>query len=558
MNKTININLGGTFFHIDENAYNHLRSYLEAVRATLSPEDSIAEIMDDIEARIAELFNESITNKDQVITLGRVKEVIEIMGQPEAFDPDNDAAKNSTKNAHAEPKTPKQLFRDDENKYLGGVASGLGHYLGIDCLWIRLIWLMLFFLSSGTFFMIYILFWILVPAAKTTSDKLKMKGEPINISNIEKRVKEGYDKFSDNVKSVDYDKYGNQVKRGTNRIVELIGNLLKGALIVFAKILGVLMLIFSVTTLLGLAFGLFSAGSLEFWGQADLIQYYQAVSVAQIPFWALLTIVFLAVGIPFIVLFVVGLKLLIPNLKSMGWTPKILIFALWIASILALIFFGAKHASFSSVTGQFQREIPLPVTKNDSITLTMNQSLLSGRYAERDDDFVIKMDADNNPIIVTNNVRLIVRSTQKEQGFIKVDSYADGASLDLAQEKAMHINYQIQITDGILELDPFLTTALEHKYRDQYVEVIVYLPAGSVLWADPNTHSYHQNTRAYNDLLDSGYEGHYLRVMDRELKCLDCASDENDDKSSKNEDAQDIKNINIEIQGNIKTQVNRA
>ena len=558
MNKTININLGGTFFHIDENAYNHLRSYLEAVRATLSPEDSIAEIMDDIEARIAELFNESITNKDQVITLGRVKEVIEIMGQPEAFDPDNDAAKNSTQNAHAEPKTPKQLFRDDENKYLGGVASGLGHYLGIDCLWIRLIWLMLFFLSSGTFFMIYILFWILVPAAKTTSDKLKMKGEPINISNIEKRVKEGYDKFSDNVKSVDYDKYGNQVKRGTNRIVELIGNLLKGALTVFAKILGVLMLIFSVTTLLGLAFGLFSAGSLEFWGQADLIQYYQAVSVAQIPFWALLTIVFLAVGIPFIVLFVVGLKLLIPNLKSMGWTPKILIFALWIASILALIFFGAKHASFSSVTGQFQREIPLPVTKNDSITLTMNQSLLSGRYAERDDDFVIKMDTDNNPIIVTNNVRLIVRSTQKEQGFIKVDSYADGASLDLAQEKAMHINYQIQFTDGILELDPFLTTALEHKYRDQYVEVIVYLPAGSVLWADPNTHSYHQNTRAYNDLLDSGYEGHYLRVMDRELKCLDCASDENDDKSSKNEDAQDIKNINIEIQGNIKTQVNRA
>lgn len=555
MNKTININLGGTFFHIDENAYNHLKSYLEAVRATLSPEDSVAEIMDDIEARIAELFNESLSNKDQVITLDRVKEVIEIMGQPEAFDPDIDEPKQSGQSTHTEHKTPKQLFRDEENKYLGGVASGLGHYLGVDCLWIRLIWLLLFFFSSGTFFMIYILFWILVPAAKSTSDKLKMKGEPINISNIEKRVKEGYDKFSDNVKSVDYDKYGNQVKRGSNRVVELIGNLLKGALTVLAKLLGVLMLLFSITTLLGLAFGLFSAGSLEFWGQADLIQYYQAVSVAQIPFWALLTIVFLAVGIPFIVLFIVGLKLLIPNLKSMGWTPKILIFALWIASILALIFFGAKHASFSSVTGQFQREIPLPISKNDSITLTMNQRLLSGRSSERDDDFKIKMDAENNPIIVTNNVRLIVRSTQKEEGFIKIDSYADGASLDEAQDKAMQINYQIQYTDGVLELDPFLTTDLEHKYRDQHVEVIVYLPTGSVLWADHNTHSYHQNTRAYNDLLDSGYEGHYLKVMDRELKCLDCPSSESE---SNDDDAQDIKNINIEIQGNIKTRVNRA
>jgi len=552
MNKTININLAGSFFHVDENAYAHLQKYLDAVRATLSPEDSIEEIMNDIEARIAELFSESMTSNDQVITLSRVKEIIDIMGQPQDFDPEGAAESNAAE----QYKSIKQLFRDEENKYLGGVASGLGHYLGIDCLWIRLIWLLLFFFSSGTFFMIYILFWILVPAAKSTSDKLKMKGEPINISNIEKRVKEGYDKFSDNMKSVDYDKYGNQVKRGSNRVVELIGNLLKGTLTVLAKLLGVLMLIFSITTLLGLAFGLFSAGSLEFWGQADLIQYYQAVSVAQIPFWALLTIVFLAVGIPFIVLFIVGLKLLIPNLKSMGWTPKILIFALWIASILALIFFGAKHATFSSVTGQFQREIPLPISKNDSLTLTMNQSLLSGRSSERDDDFKIKMDADKNPIIVTNNVRLIVRSTQKEEGFIKVDSYADGATLDEAQDKAMQINYQIQYTDGVLELDPFLTTDLAHKYRDQHVEVIVYLPKGSVLWADYNTHSYHQNTRAYNDLLDSGYEEHYMQVLDRELKCLDCYSEENESNGADEEN--DIQNINIQIEGNIKTQVERA
>ena len=553
MNKTININLAGSFFHVDENAYAHLQKYLDAVRATLSPEDSIEEIMNDIEARIAELFSESMTSNDQVITLSRVKEIIDIMGQPQDFDPEGAAESNAAE----QYKSIKQLFRDEENKYLGGVASGLGHYLGIDCLWIRLIWLLLFFFSSGTFFMIYILFWILVPAAKSTSDKLKMKGEPINISNIEKRVKEGYDKFSDNMKSVDYDKYGNQVKRGSNRVVEVIGNLLKGTLTVLAKLLGVLMLIFSITTLLGLAFGLFSAGSLEFWGQADLIQYYQAVSVAQIPFWALLTIVFLAVGIPFIVLFIVGLTLLIPNLKSMGWTPKILILALWIASILALIFFGAEHASFSSVTGQFQKEIPLPVSKNDSLTLIMNQSLLSGRYSERDDDFKIKMDADNNPSIVTNNVRLIVRSTQKEEGFIKVDSYADGATLDEAQDKAMQINYHIQYTDGVLELDPFLTTDLAHKYRDQHVEVIVYLPTGSVLWADHNTHSYHQNTRAYNDLLDSGYEGHYMQVLDRELICLDCSSEENESNGADDQE-NDIQNINIQIEGNIKTQVERA
>jgi len=113
----------------------------------------------------------------------------------------------------------------------------------------------------------------------------------------------------------------------------------------------------------------------------------------------------------------------------------------------------------------------------------------------------------------------------------------------------MQINYQIQYTDGVLELDPFLTTDLAHKYRDQHVEVIAYLPKGSVLWADYNTHSYHQNTRAYNDLLDSGYEEHYMQVLDRELKCLDCYSEENESNGADEEN--DIQNINIQIEGNI-------
>ena len=155
--------------------------------------------MSDIEARIAELFSESMTSNDQVITLSRVKEIIDIMGQPQDFDPEGAAEPNATE----QYKSIKQLFRDEDNKYVGGVASGLGHYLGIDGVWIRLIWLLLILFSSGSFFIIYLLFWILVPSAKTTSDKLKMKGEPINISNIEKRVKRIYDEFTDNVKSVD-------------------------------------------------------------------------------------------------------------------------------------------------------------------------------------------------------------------------------------------------------------------------------------------------------------------------------------------------------------------
>ena len=553
MNKTININLAGSFFHVDENAYAHLQKYLDAVRATLSPEDSIEEIMSDIEARIAELFSESMTSNDQVITLSRVKEIIDIMGQPQDFDPEGSAEPNAAE----QYKSNKQLFRDEDNKYVGGVASGLGHYLGIDGVWIRLIWLLLILFSSGSFFMIYILFWILVPAAKSTSDKLKMKGEPINISNIEKRVKEGYDEFTDNVKSVDYNKYGQKVKAGSHKIVDVISKLIKGILVVLSKLFGLLILFFSATTLIGLAFGLFSAGSLDYWGQGDLLEYYQAVSMITFPFWALMIIVFLSMGLPFIALFIVGLKFLIPNLKSIGWTAKISMFILWLAAVMALIFLGAQQATHSAITGQFQQEMTLPITKNDTLKLSMNQKLLSGRASKRDDDFVLKMDDQNQPIISCNNVRLIVRSTQKSQGFVKIDHYADGRTLEEAQEKASQINYHIKYGEGWLELDPSLTTDISHKYSDQHIEVMVYLPVEAVLWADHNTHGYHQNTEAYNDILDSGYEGHYMKVLDRELICLDCSSEVNESNGADDQE-NDIKNINIQIEGNIKTQVERA
>src|SRR5690606_8253329 len=97
-----------------------------------------------------------------------------------------------------------------------GVASGIGHYLGIDAVWVRLIWVFLAFGSAGTFIFIYVLFWILVPEAVTTAEKLTMTGEPVNISNIEKKIKDSFDNVSQNVsdavKNMDLQKQSNKIK----------------------------------------------------------------------------------------------------------------------------------------------------------------------------------------------------------------------------------------------------------------------------------------------------------------------------------------------------------
>ena len=185
MNKTVNINLANTFFHIDEEAYNKLRRYLEAIKRSFSGTAGSDEIIADIEARISELFGEKMEHERQVITMKEVDEVINVMGQPEDYMVDEDIFEDAprSKSSTTTRSRVKKLYRDTETKYIGGVCSGLEYYLGLDALWIRIIFI-LFAIFSGFGIVAYILLCILVPEAASTSQKLDMRGEPVNISNI--------------------------------------------------------------------------------------------------------------------------------------------------------------------------------------------------------------------------------------------------------------------------------------------------------------------------------------------------------------------------------------
>ena len=174
MNKTININLGGFFFHIDEVAYQKLRRYLESISKSLSDDpQGKNEIIADIEARISELLSEKITDARQVVNEGDIDDIIVIMGQPEDYaeaeQEYNDASYSYSRNSAS----GKKLFRDGDDKFLGGVASGIAHYFDIDTIWIRLGLLALFF-GAGFGILVYIILWILLPEAKTTAEKLQM------------------------------------------------------------------------------------------------------------------------------------------------------------------------------------------------------------------------------------------------------------------------------------------------------------------------------------------------------------------------------------------------
>ena len=186
MNKTININLSGIIFHLDEDAYNLFKSYLTEVKNALESQEGREEIILDIEARIAELFAVRLEqSRHEVITIDDVNFICDTLGAPNDFREEEESNKTHQK----ETKSKKRLFRHPDEKVIGGVSSGIGAYFGVSMIWIRVIFLLLLF-TTGIGFLSYVILWAAIPQAKTTAQKLQMKGEPVNLSNIEKSVKE--------------------------------------------------------------------------------------------------------------------------------------------------------------------------------------------------------------------------------------------------------------------------------------------------------------------------------------------------------------------------------
>jgi len=188
MKITVSINIGGYPFNIDEDAYGELKRYLKSLELHFAGEESTSEILSDIEARIAELFRAKLTAFKQVITLGDVLEVISVLGSPEDIsdgDTDSPGARSARPGYH-------RMYRDPDRRIIGGVCSGIGAYWNIEPLVVRIIFLALV-MAGGLGVLIYLILYIVLPEAKTTSQKIEMKGEPVNIENIKEAVKNEFE-----------------------------------------------------------------------------------------------------------------------------------------------------------------------------------------------------------------------------------------------------------------------------------------------------------------------------------------------------------------------------
>jgi len=545
MNKTININLGGFFFHIDEVAYQKLRRYLESISRSLS-EDSQGknEIIADIEARISELLSEKITDARQVVSESDIEDIVVIMGQPEDYTDAEETYSEANYSYKRNSASGKKLFRDGDDKFLGGVASGIAHYFDIDTIWVRLLFLITTIAGVGAGILVYIALWILLPEAKTTAEKLQMEGEPVNIDNIERKIREEFTNVSESVRNA-ANQASEKIKYGANEFSEKMGqtfsaktnknnglqdflNAIGKIALVFFKVLGkfigVLFVILGAGVILSLIIGGFSIGSFEFLNiDGDFISYPDFFYDATLPKWLLTLSLFILIGVPFLVVLVLGLRMLSSSIKQFSKITSISLLAVWFVALLTIVFAGVEFAATHANYGNSVEKNELRIIQSDTLVLKIrNNDQLYYQNNLKRSSRKHEVAVNGKLMLYTNNIRLDVKKSNTNTAYIIIQKESYGSNRLKASKSAEKIEYKYTITNTEIVLDAFFLSDLKNIFKDEEIHITVFIPESTNVYFDNSVKNFLENVRNKTDMYSKEMANHHFKMTNTVLKCTDC------------------------------------
>ncbi len=557
MNKTVNINIGGLFFNVDENAFQKLSRYFDAIKRSLSNAGGQDEIMKDIEMRVAELLSEKQLTDKHAVTLLEVDQVIQVMGQPEDYRIDDEGESNSTSYDASKPFS-KKLYRDKENGIIGGVCTGLGHYFGVDAIWIKIALLIAVFAGFGTGILIYIILWAVTPNANTTSEKIAMTGEPVNLTNIEKKFRDEYESVSEKLKNAnenvkaEFDQVSEKFKsselgqkfsssnKGSN-----IGDAIISIFKAFAKVIGAFIVMIASISLVAFCitgiFMMFSSTMPENF----IMNHIQTPIGLETPLWIQGILFVLVFGIPFFFLLILGLKLLVTNLKSIGNVAKYTLLALWIIALGIAISLGVKEASQLAYEGKVVQKETINIKPTDTLFLKFKNNDYYSKNIDDQEDFLVTQDENNNEIIYSNDVSIQIMKTDALLPYLQIEKIAKGKNNSEARARAEKIKYNFKMDGNNLILDNYLLSDASNKFRGQSVEIFLYLPKGTLFKPDNSFQDYDRSDDSYFNLHYSS-DNYSYKVGNSQVKCLNCPNDENEWNDLENDSIVDMDDVNMD------------
>jgi hypothetical protein len=447
MNKTVSISLAGFSFIIEEQAYEKLNAYLQALRNSLE-KDEADEVMYDIEIRIAEIFRENL-DKREVVNSDDVEKVIAQIGTPEAIEGQSE---ENAEQETSQEKTKKELFRDMKRGKIAGVCAGLAQYFGMDISLMRIIWILVFIFSVGFVSVVaYVILWVVVPEAETASDFLKMQGRPINFDSLKEA--------------------GQRVSSFYNENKSEIAKTGAGIWKVIRIILGGIMALITINVLVSLVSFIlvfFGAWDFQLFGKyQDLEEFNFFFSTDENTRYAFMAIVIIGILIPAIVFMALSIKLFSPKTKIRyaGFLVGTLFALLMIFGVYFGLSVQKKQLIYSGKNIQEER-ISIN-TQSNVLTFDLKRVEIPQNFRAYGDDIFSdkkKIYKEDEPDVY------ITRRNDVKQPYIMIRKKADGYNIPIG------LSVPVEVSGNAVLLPNYISYSYDQRFRDYDVDYELVIP----------------------------------------------------------------------------------
>jgi len=482
MDKTININIAGTLFQIDDEAYRILRDYLQTINNRFKNVQGGHETIDDIEYRIAEIF-QSQKGLTGAISKENVEAMISIIGKPEDFD-------------HYEEETAppvytnqrKRMYRNPDDSIISGVCGGIGAYLNTDPVLFRILFVISAFFGVG--FFVYIALWIALPSANSDSKKREMYGDAYNSVRSQTRQPDGTYTISYQTTS----KIGNAF----NEIFRAIGRVLYIILRIFLIIIGIFFVLIGFLTILSFVMvflfkfpGVFSHDGINVHLSyyTDFLSY--IVSPSSAPWIIALSMI--AVFLPMLALIYWGVKMIF-WFKAKDGIFSLTGLVLWVLSLAALAMILFNEGISFAETGKTS-SLNILTNTPDTLFIITDHKASDLKYDKEfslpDEDYALYMSDSTRQLYMPARLRLNI--AEQNQVKLEIQKSSAGRTRTEAVKKAESIIYNSRISNDTIFLDDFFTMPAGSKWRADFLTVSLFVPENTVLYFDRQSRNLFHN-----------------------------------------------------------------
>ncbi|MBE9586492.1 PspC domain-containing protein [Mucilaginibacter sp. JRF] len=496
MNKTIIININGTVFHIEEDAYEILKNYMTDVKRHFMHSADSLEITTDIENRIAEMLTEILArDSKQALVEADIQFVVNQMGRVEDFasaDEDGEPTQpffTETKNAS------RKLFRDPDERVIGGVCSGIASYFDVRSVWIRLAFLIAVLLF-GTGFMLYVILWLVVPKAITRADRMAMKGEKLNLQGFKRNFEEEMTGLKDSMSNFSHEArpFIYRVRDFAGDFFTHLGSFFRTSGKFVMKALGIILVICSFLTIIGLAvviiaFLAYGNMGIYNWFPFNIVNYQANV--------IFLICGFLLVGIPLLTIILLAVTLLFKNFsfnRATGFT----LLAIWLTSVFVVIYYSAQATADFRYEASFRKTVNIKPIKNNTYYLKLNDI----KYLTEEDSARLNIKERFKGLTLVEseynhdfdgpgrNVYITIEKSDVATPVLVERFSARGKTYEEALINARATSYQFFQQDSVLNFSPKLERQQGALWRAQDLHITLKVPVNAEVVVDEELYRY--------------------------------------------------------------------